>query len=70
MHIFAPVAVVRLNNGVEQGGKLLITIVATSVDTDARVNVLAAREDGIFEREPVLIRLIFQEVPDIAREGF
>ena len=65
VHVVTSVAVIHLDDGVEESGELGVTIVATSVDTDARVNVLAAREDSISEREPVLITLILQEVPDI-----
>ena len=59
------VAVVGLNDGVEERTKLLVALMGASVATDARVNVLAAREDAGLEIDTAFVFLVVKLIPNL-----
>ena len=58
------VLVVVLNDLVEEKSEGLVGIVRSSVATNTRVGVLAAREDSLSEGETGLVLLVLQSVPN------
>ena len=62
--------VVVFNDLVEEWCECLVAIVGTGVAANARVGVLASREDSLSEGEAELVFLILQLVPYLAREIF
>jgi hypothetical protein len=59
------VAVVGLNDGVEERTKLLVALMGASVATDARVNVLAAREDAGLKIDTAFVFLVVKLIPNL-----
>ena len=59
------VSMVVLNDFIEELGELSVALGTSSVDTDARVGVLAAREYALLEGDATLVRLHLVFVPDV-----
>jgi hypothetical protein len=62
------VTVVGLNYGVEKGSEISVTLVATSVATNSRVNVLAARQNALLESHTRLIGFVLKLFPNFGSE--
>ena len=62
------VLVVVLNDTVEELAELLVGVVGTGIGANARVNILAAREDACFEGDTLLVALVLVLVPDLLGE--
>jgi hypothetical protein len=62
------VTVVFLDNGIEQFGELGVGIVRTSVETNARIEVLDTRENAGLEGNSRFIALILILLPDLFGE--
>lgn len=60
------VLVVVLYNLVKEGSKDAVAVVRASINTNARIGVLAPREDGLSEGEAMLVLLISQLVPKLS----
>jgi hypothetical protein len=60
---------VLLNDLVKQWGKCVVAIVASCVDTHARICILSSREDYLFKREAGLVGFVLALLPDIPREA-
>ena len=58
------VLVVVQDDFVHEGSEHSVGVVGPSVNANARVGVLAAREDGLPECEAILVALVLQLVPD------
>jgi len=63
------VTVVHLDDLVEERGKLIVRVVATSVDTDTRVGPFSSREDSLLESVAVLVNSIFALFPNVLGEA-
>ena len=63
------VTVVLLDDFVEERGKLVVTLMAAGVNTNARVGPLAAREDGLLEGESTLVNAILALLPHVTSEN-
>ena len=62
------VGMVIFNDRVEELAESCVGVLRASVDTDAGVDVLAAREDALLERDTVLVLLVVVHVPDFLGE--
>jgi hypothetical protein len=56
-------AMILLNDMIEELSEMGVTIVAASVDANARVDVLAAGEDGLLESEAKLVMTVMKLFP-------
>jgi hypothetical protein len=63
------VAVVSLNDFVHEGGKIVVRLVGSSVDTDTGVGPLGTREDRLAEGEAVLVLTVLALLPDITGQA-
>jgi len=63
------VTVVLLDDLVKQWGEGVEALVAAGVDTNARVDHLATREDALLEGVTILVLLVLALVPDISRQS-
>ena len=64
------VAVVSLNDLVEEWGESVVAFVAASVHSDTRVGPFAAREDALLESVSESVFLIFALIPNVTGKGF
>ena len=56
---------VLLNYLVEKLPKDSVTVMASGIDTDARVDILAAGEDSLLESESKFVFRVFKVVPNL-----
>lgn len=63
------VTVVSLNDLVHEWSEVIVRLVGTSVDTNARVGPLGTREDSLFESESVLVLSVLALLPDVLGEA-
>ncbi len=54
---------ILLNDVIEELSKMGVTIVAASIDANARVDVLAAGEDGLLESKAKLVMTVMKLFP-------
>jgi len=69
MLVSGGVTVVLLDDLVEERSEGVVTLVATSVNTDARVGPLAAGEDSLLEGESALVNAILALLPHVTSEN-
>ena len=59
---------ILFNDSVEHRSESFIRLMTASINTDARINILTAREDGCLEWESTGISSVLQLIPDLAVE--
>ena len=59
---------ILFNDSVEHRSESFIRLMTTSVNTDSRIDILTAREDGSLEGESTGISSVLQLIPDLAIE--
>ena len=64
MNVLGLVAVVVFNNLVKEFGELSVALCTSCINTDTRVDVLAAREDTLLERHATLVLFVLVAFPD------
>ena len=62
------VAMVLLNDLIHKWSKGCVRVMRASIDTDARVDILASRQDGSSEAETTAIETVFKLIPDVSRQ--
>jgi hypothetical protein len=60
---------VRLDDLVHEGGKVVVRLVGATVDTDTGVGPLAAGEDALSEGEAVLVFSVLALFPNLTSEA-
>ncbi len=69
MLILLLVAVIFINNFIEQRSEGVVRVVGASVNTDAGLGPLGAGEDGLLKCESMLIFLVLKLLPDGSGEA-
>jgi hypothetical protein len=69
MLISLAVAVIFINNFIEEGSESIVGVVGTSVDTNTRLGPLATRVDGLSKCESILIFLVLELLPELGGEA-
>lgn len=64
MHVFGFVAVVLLDDTVKEFRELIVSLCTTGVNTDARVDVLATREDALLEGDATFVTHVLVLLPN------
>ena len=64
MHVFGLVAVVLLDDTVKEFRELIVSLCTTGVNTDARVDVLATREDALLEGDATFVTHVLVLLPN------
>ena len=57
---------VLFNDLIHEWSKCCVRVMRASIDTDARVDILASGQDGGFEAETTAIASVFKLIPDIS----
>lgn len=65
MLVFGLVAMVLLDDLIEESSEGCVRVVRSSVNSNSRVKILASGEDGLLEVEAVEISLVLKLGPDI-----
>ena len=63
------VTVVLVDDLIKEGGKSVVGVVGSSVDTDTGVGPLAAGVDGLLEGESELVFLVLQLFPELGSKA-
>ena len=69
MLVIRAVAMVRLDDLVHEGGKVVVRLVGATVDTDTGVGPLAAGVDGLLESESKLVLLVLELLPNLGGQA-
>ena len=70
MLISLAVAVIFINNFIEERSKGIVRVVRTSINTDARLSPLRARENSLSKCESILIFLVLELLPKLRGKAF
>jgi hypothetical protein len=64
------VAVIVINNFIEERSKGIVRVVRTSINTDARLSPLRSRENDLSKCESILIFLVLELLPKLRGKAF